>query len=208
MKRLTLYFVFSIFSLNVFGQNFTFFWSEYSMGSANEILVEKKDSNCTLIAKDKFTDQSFKQKISAKDCSQLYDFLKNYDYKNLGSTIRKTVRTYYETEFIQDSSKVVVNQDTIWLELIPVLGYDFDKKSNKFFKEITEYNTWTDGTTYSGEFATSERSEKYSIYRSRLTQIDYQLNQLLADLILKYDENRFFEKISSKLINDKPIEMK
>jgi hypothetical protein len=63
---------------------------------------------------------------------------------------------------------------------------------------------WTDGTTYEGEYVSSNGRRKFSVHSARISASDYALNKLIYRFISKYGSNKNYIQLEILIDSDKP----
>lgn len=194
---------------SILSQAIAFKWKESCMGYRNTLNIEKKGTKYYMQLTSSSLNKSIKTKIKADESEKIFSLLDEYDFPLKGNFFKDTTRTYYNTELLADSNWVFVNGDSIrieLMELIPIKGYSYDKKLKKCYSELGKCIIWTDGTTYDGEYTTPITVKKYSVYCSRISEKDYKLNLLIAELIRKYDKEKAFTRLIKEIESDRPTQ--
>ncbi len=187
-------------------QDFNFKWQIWpSLRKAYSVQIEKRDADSYIIIKEFGVDDSIRKNISSNDCDTLISFLDKYNFPIKGNTIyTSTVREYYETNFLPDTNWIQIKGDSIRLEFMYLHGYYLDKDSNKCYTESQLMNTWTDGNTYEGEYINSSIKKTFSFYSARLSLMDFKLNNMICDFIIKYGIEKDYKRLKQVIYADKP----
>jgi hypothetical protein len=189
-----------------FGQDFIFKWQVWpSFSKAFTVLIEKNDTKSFIMIKETGANDSIRKKINQNDCDTLTSFLDKYEFSIKGSTIyNPKVRTYHDTKLLSDTNWIQINGDSLRRELIWTQGYYFDKDSNKCYTEAQLMNTLTDGNTYDGEFIKSNITRTFSVYCTRMSAMDFKLNKMIYDLMIKYDGKKDYNQLKDIIDSDEP----
>ena len=220
MKKALIILILLTLKLTVsFSQDIKFKWSIWpSFGNAHEVTVEKKDSKCYLHIKKISGKKSLKKRIPIEAVDSLINFLENYDFPHRGSSIRDTLRTYFETKILPDTNWVYVNGDSLRLNQLTLHKmqppyynkiydgyYEYDRKLKKCYIGYIKCDIWTDGTSYKGEYIKLNSTRTFSVYCSRVSPNDYILNKLVVNLVNKYDKKGDFTSLKKQIEKDIPV---
>jgi hypothetical protein len=208
MQKLTfLVFPLLICSNLLFCQDYSFTWkiSPSLAGGPYTITVTRSGNYRFINLQNQYEHLDISRKIDGPDVDSLYQFLVKYDFKDKGSNIISgaTNKDYAKTTLLPDSAWVVINGDTLRKDYVE-LRYSFDDSSKTFYAEQHKVAVCGDGTHYEGNFTTRDVTKEYNIYCAHLNDIDFQLNQLIEKLVIKYFKEDQY-KILIWMINlDKP----
>lgn len=217
----------------IFSQDMTFKWSvNPSLGGVrHEVEIMKLNSKCYFQIKNTSTKKTLKKKITFDEFNSFDNFLSNYDFPHRGSGYCDTIQTFFETKILPDTNWVSVNGDSLRIKQMPYYVekskyqekttdgfYEFDRVSKKCYTIILSCNGINDGTTYKGEYNKDDLVKKYSLFCTRLSTIDYELNMKVLALVKKndvegdlYKQLIFVEKdtpIPDKYLNNKMLRRK
>ena len=121
------------------------------------------------------------------EISQLYDFLEKYQFRCPNPQYTICIgKEYFKTTFIEDSLRLIINQDTVRREFLFWFGYFYDKDSAKVYKEITKTVYCLSESNVMGNYNSKTKSKFYEIGCSPSGD-DCKLNQWMLALIRKYD---------------------
>jgi len=204
MKTRLLIFCIGISNL-VFCQDFNFTWQIHTslVNRSYIVKITQHDSKRYIYLK-KYNWRHFKsKKIDKNNCDSLLSFLNSYDFPTKGSTISRPYREYIDTKWLADSNLVILHNDTLRRGQLNE-NYIFDSDSNKYYCNATWFVSWTDGTTYEGEYITSFGHKDFSVYCVRLNDKDYFLNKLIYSLVIKYYREKQYIYLGDLIEDDKP----
>ncbi len=205
MKILILTFVVFIVFSNSYCQYFNFEWRTETMGHIDQVSFVKDDTQCTFRIKNSRS-YSLQTELESVDCLKLAKLLGNFNFRiDNSSTIIDTTITYLETKFILDSMRIIADNDTFWIDALPIGNYYYDKDRKQCYLANISYIAFTDGTTFSGEYQNSTGTKKYEYYQSKMTKDDYDFNLFIGFLIKKYDTESKFIFINQKIERTKPF---
>lgn len=205
-KRFSILIIFIWISNIGFSQDFKFKWQVWpSFSKSYTVLIEKSNSKSYIMIKETGSNDSIRKKINQNDCDTLISFLDKYDFPIKGSIIYGSkVREYYETKLLPDTNWIQVKGDSLRREIMWVRGYYFDKDSNKCYTESQMMNTWTDGNTYEGEYIQSNIKKTFSVYCVRISYLDFKLNKMIYNFMIKYDSKKDYNQLKNMIESDKP----
>jgi hypothetical protein len=123
------------------------------------------------------------------EISQLYDFLEKYQFRCPNPQYTICIgKEYFKTTFIEDSLRLIINQDTVRREFLFWFGYFYDKDSAKVYKEITKLDDcMSDETPVKGNYYSKNKAKFFKLDWCRLSEGDCRLNRWMLALISKYD---------------------
>ncbi|MEI6754053.1 MAG: hypothetical protein WCK78_12925 [Paludibacter sp.] len=200
------YWVLFFLSNSLIAQNYTFTWKlSCSLGGQpDEVTITRIDSLATinyLGPKIKATSQRFPK----VDSDSLTRFLSTYVFENRTSnTIIKDIkREYFETKFLPDGERAVVNNDTLHLNT-RYIQYYFDPELKKYYHENYCRIDFTDGSNYIGEYITNQGVKKFDIYCAQINEKDYELNKMIIRFINRYFKEINIKRLEKDIVSDKP----
>jgi len=234
MKKVEIILIVFVFNLSlVFCQDITFKWSvNPSLGPVgHEVEIVKHNSKCYFQIKNTHTKKTLKKKITVDEFNCFDKILTNYNFPCRGNSYCDTIQTYFDTEILPDTNWVYVNGDSLNIKQMPCYDnkskyynkiidgyYEYDRVLRKCYIIMLNCYSGTDGTTYKGEYTKEDSVKKYSLYCSRLSDIDYKLNMDILALVKKYDQKgnlykqlRIIEKdtpVPDKYLNNKLLRRK
>lgn len=169
------------------GQDYVFSW-EYNPTFSNRYkvkVIQKRNRRHIEIVSINLND-SIRERISKEDSDSLLSFLKTYNFVEKKNSIETLHREPVNVEFIPNSKRVVVENDTIWFELLYHFGYVYNEDSCEYYKEWTSVLAKLDGINYSGYFIYNDKMRRYK-FSSLYDDInDYNLNKAILSLMKKY----------------------
>lgn len=194
--------------INESNDDFEFFWKlEPSFENSYQVRINVLNGCHKIAIKKSNSNDSVVERIDKDDCDILISFLDKYNFPIKGNVMAGEIkRNYLDTKFLQDTSLIIVQGDTIRRSSLSHLYYEFDKDSNKCYIELQEMVAWTDGHSYKGYLSISNTTKSFSVYGARTSKLDYQLNKMVVDLICKYDIKTDYSKLKNIIDMDNPKE--
>ena len=179
----------------IYSQDFSFTWNAYPSlaGRLYAIKIIQDQMKREITLNEGITNITKTKKINKSDCERLYAFISTYDFPNKrNNTIYgPTYREYVDFKQLPDSNWVIFNNDTIRRSYL-VTMYQYDKELNKYYNEFQKAAIYYDGISFEGEFNAQNEHEIFSIYLTRITDTDYELNGLIYSLVEKYFKKKHF----------------
>lgn len=189
--------------LCVFSQDAYFVWNlTPATGHKYNLIFNLDDSNPSLQLKQSPYIDSLKVEINKEDVNKITTFLDNYDFPHKGSNIlypSESERTYFDTKVLDDSTWVLVNGDSLRLELMPVKGYSYDKLQKRCYKEGNTVIFVVGGSYYEGVYLKNGVKRDYIIHTGQIRRKDIELNALILELVAKYDCNDKYIQLKREL---------
>ena len=208
INRLILIFILTYSSFIVKSQDFEFTWetSLFPTGKYKLTILRNGNKRTIEIFQNQYSGEKLTiNKLKKEDCDSVYQFLMEYDFPIKGSTVYgPKIREYHETIILPDTNWLIVNGDSLRKEIMWVRGYEFDLDSNKCYSESQMITSWTDGNDYEGKLTTSSGVKSFSVYCARVSKLDYDLNRLIYNLIIKYDKINNYEILRENIESEKP----
>ncbi len=208
INKLILLFILIFVSIITKSQDFEFYWETFLFPTGHyrlTVLRNGKKSTIEIFQNQYSGKKLTTKKLKKEDCDSVYQFLMEYDFPVKGSTVYgPKIREYHETVTLPDTNWLIVNGDSLRKEIMWVRGYEFDLDSNKCYSESQMISSWTDGNDYEGKLTTSAGVKLFSVYCARVSKLDYDLNRLIYNLIIKYDKINNYEILRENIESEKP----
>lgn len=200
--KIIMIFIFSFLSQNFTNcQNIKMIWEAIpTYGNSYKVVVNNK----FIKIKSDLSKDSIIKEIAEEDFIKLMYFFNNNSFPIKGNTIKKIIKEYYETVFLEDSNWILLNGDSLRSNILRLQGFYFDPISKRYYKEIKAYNTWTHGTDFKGIYKKNGCVKEFKFYSARISEQDYQLNNLIKNLVKKYDTRGEFNGLLELIESYKP----
>jgi hypothetical protein len=194
-------FFFILLSQQVFSQDFNFQWKVAPFfGPELQMEIRNMQGESKMILKFEGAEETHINDLDQSKLRRLSNFLSNYSFPHrnsvqvLDSNARHYLPTVFKSEdgiviidkdtLLQDFSGLVFNGDTLKLSPGDFRGdLKYDSIKEEFYFNVRSIRVWTDGTTFYGKYTTSNNTEDFQLYNTRLTNKDLELISLLLSLI-------------------------
>lgn len=211
MRKLILFFGLIWLCNTVQCQDFTFIWEvNPSLGNRSyTVSINKKQSISTITLRKSFSKKEKKKKFKKIDRDSLTTFLNKYSFPYRSSSnfeCEAVQRDYLYTKFLPDGQRVIIEKDTFFSERLKSRHYDYkyDSIEHKYYFEWRKKISFTDGTSFKGEYITKDFDKKFYIYCVWIKEKDYELNKMIYRFVTRYFKFEDYQYLGKIIEDDKP----